>query len=113
MFKATYSPADANNKRKETKWAGIFSMQSVCGDGWTKRAGFFTHRAASASGALGWGSTRNGQGHLLLQPQTWSIPSKLELGEGGPLSINGLRESDFRRAPPPLLPFRCLKTLFS
>lgn len=27
MFKATYSPADANNKRKETKWAGIFSMQ--------------------------------------------------------------------------------------
>lgn len=25
MFKATYSPADANNKRKETKWA-VFSL---------------------------------------------------------------------------------------
>lgn len=25
MFEATYSPADANNKRKETKWA-VFSL---------------------------------------------------------------------------------------
>jgi hypothetical protein len=56
MFKATYSPADANNKRQETKWAGIFSMQNVCGDGWTERAGFLTHRGSQCFWGPGWGS---------------------------------------------------------
>lgn len=111
MFKATYSPAEANNKRKETKWAGIFSMQNVCGDGWTKRAGFLTHRASECFWGPGWGSPEMPEG-TRLQPQAWSIPSKLELEGGGWLPVRGLLRSDCRPAPPPLLLFRCLDVFF-
>lgn len=72
MFKATYSPADANNKRKETKWADIFSMQmSVEIDGLEEPDS--SHKgAAIISGALGWGSLEMPKG-ICLRPEAWSI----------------------------------------
>lgn len=74
MFKATYSPADANNKRKETKWAGIFSMQmSVEMDGLEEPDSSHTG-AAIVSGALGWGSLEMPKG-ICLRPEAWSIHS--------------------------------------
>lgn len=80
MFKATYSPADTNNKRKESKWAGIFSMQmSVEIDGLEEPDSSHTG-AASVSGALGWGSPEMPKG-ICLQPLAWSVPSELELGK--------------------------------
>lgn len=64
MFKATYSPADANNKRKETKWAGIFSMQmSVEMDGLEEPDSSHTWGSHYIWGP--WlGFTGDAQGHL-------------------------------------------------
>lgn len=103
MFKATYSPADANNKRKETKWAGIFSMQmSVEMDGLEEPDSSHTG-AAIVSGALGWGSLEMPKG-ICLRPEAWSIPSELEFGQE-PAAHPWSPESQTAEPLSPLFPF--------
>lgn len=103
MFKATYSPADANNKRKETKWAGIFSMQmSVEMDGLEEQDSSHTGTAI-VSGALGWDSLEMPKG-ICLWPEAWNFPSELELGQE-PAAHPWSPESQTAELPSPLLSF--------
>lgn len=72
--------ADANNKRKETKWAGIFSMQNVCFSQKTEQlllGSSYTHTTRGQE-ALALASARGGEGESEYAFQT---PSPGVLGQ--------------------------------
>lgn len=104
MFKATYSPADANNKRKETKWAGIFSMQmSVEMNGLEEPDSSHTGAAIVSGPLVGvhWRCLRASASGL--RPGAF-IPSELELGQE-PAAHPWSPESQTAELPSPLPPF--------
>lgn len=80
-----------------------FLYANVCGDGWTRGAGFFTHRGSHCIRALGWGSLEMPKG-ICLWPEAWNFPSELELGQE-PAAHPWSPESQTAELPSPLPPF--------